>query len=237
MADCYTQFSTVFPIGSAANTAPALALYRQLADELAEAGETIGFAADEGGPPEAPHLWLYSDDNGDPEHVITFAIRCATALNLVGHWGFVWGLGCSRPCLDGFGGGAHVLDLGRRKTVAWLDCETWLVGQLAIEDGPRPQPATLLHDAATREGWTRATELAVLLDFIDALVTDDPGVADRLQAHLATTSAELGEMRCRECGELMVIAAEGTSHHVGRGMDGIDHGRDRDHVAIADGEG
>ena len=33
------------------------------------------------------------------------------------------------------------------------------------------------------------------------------------------------------------IADAGTLHHLGSGMDGIDHGRDRDHVAIPKTEG
>ena len=35
----------------------------------------------------------------------------------------------------------------------------------------------------------------------------------------------------------MFIADAGTSHHWGSGMDGIDHDRDRDHVAIPEMEG
>ena len=237
MADYTTSFSTTLPLGSASNIAPALALYRQLAAELETAGETIGFEVAESGTPEAPQLWLHASDNGEPEHVIAFALRCAEQFGLTGQWGFAWGLGCSRPRLDGFGGGAHVLDLGRRETVAWVDCETWLAEQIAARAAVPMRAETLLRDAAAREGWTAATEASVLLGFIDGLIADDLGVADRLQAHLATASAELGEMRCRECGEPMAITAEGTSHHAGNGLDGIDHDRDRNHVAILDGEG
>ena len=86
-------------------------------------------------------------------------------------------------------------------------------------------------------GWTAATEAGVLLAFVDSLIADDPGVADRLEAHLAAASAEPEAMLCSECGEPMLTATEGTSHHAGDTMDGIDHSRDRDHVAIADGEG
>ncbi|MDT7953438.1 MAG: hypothetical protein RQ966_18200 [Acetobacteraceae bacterium] len=237
MADYYTEFSTVLPIGLAANVAPALTFYRQIADELEAAGETIGFKAAESGTPEAPQLWLHADDNGEPEHIIAFALCCAEVFDLTGLWGFRWVLSASKPLLDAYGGGAHVLDLGRRETVAWLDCDHWLTERLAVGEA-KPVPAeALLQPVAAAQGWAAATQAGVLLDFIDALVADDPGVAGRLRAHLAAVSAEPEEMLCRECGEPVVIAAEGTSHHVGCGMDGIDHGRDRDHVAIADGRG
>ena len=32
----------------------------------------------------------------------------------------------------------------------------------------------------------------------------------------------------------MVIEESGVSHHAGDGADGIDHGRDLDHVAVAE---
>lgn len=139
MADDYTLFSATLPIGSAANIAPALALYEQLADELANQDEVIGFIAEaahaEG--EEAASLWLHdAAGDGDPEHVIAFALRCAEAFGLTGRWGFVWALTCSKPRLDGFGGGAQVLDLGQRKSLAWMDCEYWLAAALDPETDP-----------------------------------------------------------------------------------------------------
>jgi hypothetical protein len=136
MADYYTQFSCLLPLRAASNVAPALALYERLADELDAVDEVIGFAAEAAhGEGNAALLWLHDDvGDGNPEHVIAFVLRCAEAFGLTGRWGFVWGLSCSRARLDGFGGGAHVLDLGRRETVAWLDCEHWLVEQLATDE-------------------------------------------------------------------------------------------------------
>ena len=91
-------------------------------------------------------------------------------------------------------------------------------------------------------------------------ITANPAVAGRFRAFFVKV-AEPNEMLCRECGEPMFIVVEGTSHHVrlasprvpcapcvlptlgaerpdaGDGMDGIDHDRDRDHTATADGEG
>ena len=46
MANYYTLLSVLFPVGSAGNVAPALALYREFRDELDEAGEWVGFAAE-----------------------------------------------------------------------------------------------------------------------------------------------------------------------------------------------
>ena len=43
-------------------------------------------------------------------------------------------------------------------------------------------------------------------------------------------------MSCRECGQPMFLTAESTGHHAGDTFDGIDHARDRDHTAVADGE-
>ena len=71
-------------------------------------------------------LWIYSEENGEPEQVIKFALRCAEAMDLTGIWGFAWGLSCSKPRLDGYGGGAQILDLGRRDTIERIDCSTWV---------------------------------------------------------------------------------------------------------------
>lgn len=55
-----------------------------------------------------------------------FVLRCAEAFDVQGSWGFSWGLTCTKPRTDGFGGGALVLDLGRRERIAWIDCADWL---------------------------------------------------------------------------------------------------------------
>ena len=71
-------------------------------------------------------LWIHADEYGDPEHVARFVLRCADALDLKGTWGFCWSLTCSKPRIDGFGGGGLVLDLAMRETVASIDCADWL---------------------------------------------------------------------------------------------------------------
>ena len=76
-------------------------------------------------------LWIRdADGQGDPEHVIAFVLACGKAFDLTGRWGFAWALTCSKPRLDGFGGGAQLIDLGARRSLAWLDCSDWLLGAL-----------------------------------------------------------------------------------------------------------
>jgi hypothetical protein len=138
MADYFTQFSCIFNVGSAENAALAATIYGELAVELdQEEGTELGFEFEvdlEDGPGA---LWIHSDENGEPEHVIKFVLNCAERMNLSGVWGFTWGLSCSRPRLDAFGGGAQILDLGRRKTLHWIDCSNWVIEQMAVhEDHP-----------------------------------------------------------------------------------------------------
>ena len=80
-------------------------------------------------------LWMRDDTTGDPAHVIRFVQRCATAFGLSGRWGFQYANTCSRPRPDGFGGGAHVLDLATGETVAWTYTHGWLAQVL---DGGDP---------------------------------------------------------------------------------------------------
>lgn len=236
MADYYTLFSVMFPVGSAGNVAPALALCRQLAEELDGQGQTVGFETRTDDEPGSAELWLHDGGCGDPEHVITFALRCAEAFGLQGLWGFRWCLWCSRARLDGYGGGAQLLDLGRRRSLDWLDCEHWVADGVAGPGQPRTPAEAILFPAAAAQGWTEAARARELLAFVDAEIAADPGVANRLQAHLAERSARLDTMLCRECGKPMFIEDNGVSHHEGGGLDGIDYNRDADHVAVAEVE-
>ena len=124
MPNYYTQFSCTFDVGSAKNAIAALALLDRLRDDPEGDEPPYGFDAvvDASNPNT---LWL-CDGAGDPEHVIAFVLACAEAFDLSGRWGFVWALTCSKPRLDGFGGGAQLIDLGARKSIAWLDCNHWL---------------------------------------------------------------------------------------------------------------
>ena len=94
MGDYFTHFSCQLEVG-AANIAPALALYAQMARDLeADDGLAMGFAAEASFRAPAA-LWLHDEDHGEPEHVIAFALRCAEAFDLKGRWGFCWALTCS----------------------------------------------------------------------------------------------------------------------------------------------
>jgi hypothetical protein len=127
MADYFTQFSCVLDVGSADNAAAALAIHAQMAIDLERDDDiAIGFrVAVSSDDPSS--LWLTDDDgHGEPEYVVGFVLRCAEAFGLTGRWGFVWALTCTRARLDGFGGGAQVLDLAARKSLDWIDCSHWL---------------------------------------------------------------------------------------------------------------
>ena len=61
-------------------------------------------------------------------------LRLAEDLDLTGLWGFQYALTCSRPRLDAFGGGAHIIDLGARKSIGWTSTQEWLAAALNGED-------------------------------------------------------------------------------------------------------
>ena len=131
MADYYTSFSCLLDVGSPDNARKALDLYRVFADELDETEYcTIGFdvTVETGG--NGSTLWIHDGDSADPEHVIQFARRCAEAFGLKGRWGFEYANTCSKPRLDAYGGGAHVLDLGSGRTIGWISTYEWLAAQL-----------------------------------------------------------------------------------------------------------
>ena len=134
MAEFYTQFSCIFDVGTADNAKRAERVRAEFAAELhREEGGYPGFAMavqPEIGPGA---LWLCSDEQGEPEHVIGFVLRCAEALDLAGVWGFSWSHSCSKPRVDAFGGGAHVLDLGARRSLADIDCSNFVHEQIARE--------------------------------------------------------------------------------------------------------
>ena len=129
MSDYFTQFSCSLNVGSA-NAARALDLLAAMQEGSDDEDATYGLEVDV--DPRHPGTLFITDGDGfgDPEHVIKFVLRCAVAFDLTGRWGFTWALTCSRHRLDGFGGGAQLLDLGRRKSVAWTDCSHWLAAVL-----------------------------------------------------------------------------------------------------------
>ena len=128
MADYSTQFSCALDLGSAANAAAALDLLDAMRDVPGD-DAPYGFDAEVDFTDPA-HIIMTDGRQGEPEHVIAFVLRCAEAFGLTGRWGFTWALTCSKPRLDGFGGGAQLIDLGARASLTWVDCDHWLTARL-----------------------------------------------------------------------------------------------------------
>jgi len=136
MADYFTRFSCLLDVGTSENALAAHRMFVQSRLEDADRDEPLcsGFelSLQEG---DAAHvLWIHDDVSGDVEQVIGFVLRLAEAFDLKGLWGFTYALTCSRPRLDAFGGGAHVIDLGARKSIGWTSTQEWLAAALSGED-------------------------------------------------------------------------------------------------------
>lgn len=137
MADYFTHFSCLLDVGSPDKAARALALFQSLraADQDADDPEEVaGFTLARHDAAEGSTLWIHDDDHGDVEAVIRFVLRLAEELDLTDLWGFQYALTCSRPRLDAFAGGAHVIDLGARKSIGWTSTQEWLAAALNGED-------------------------------------------------------------------------------------------------------
>ncbi|MDH2091409.1 hypothetical protein CN884_22365 [Ochrobactrum sp. 30A/1000/2015] len=135
MADYFTHFSCLLDVGTPDNASRALDLYNQLSEEGASEeppsdGFLLSIQAEHGGT----KLWMHDDVTGDPERLIQFVKRCAAEFGLTGRWGFQYANACSKPRVDGFGGGAHVLDLATGETVAWTYTDGWLAEVLSGGD-------------------------------------------------------------------------------------------------------
>ena len=136
MAEYRTHFSCLLNVGTPDNAASALELYNRLSEDGASEdppseGFLLSIQPEHGGT----QLWMHDDGTGDPEHVIRFVKRCASVFGLTGLWGFQYANTCSKPRVDGFGGGAHVLNLATGETVAWTYTDRWLADVL---DGENP---------------------------------------------------------------------------------------------------
>lgn len=136
MADYFTQFSCVMDVETPAKAIAALDLFLRLReeDEALDDPEFSGFALSLQDGPGSTVLWFHDDGQGDVEGVIRFVLRLAEDLDLTGLWGFDYAHTCSRPRLEAFGGGAHVIDLGTRKSIGWISTHEWLTAALNGED-------------------------------------------------------------------------------------------------------
>jgi hypothetical protein len=130
VADYFTHFSCVLDVGIASKAIAALDLLLLLHEEDEALGdpEFSGFALSLQDGPGSSVLWFHDDGQGDVEGVIRFVLRLAEDLDLTGLWGFDYAHTCSRPRLEAFGGGAHVVDLG------WINTHEWLTATLNGED-------------------------------------------------------------------------------------------------------
>ncbi|CAM5531810.1 hypothetical protein MAUB1S_08876 [Mycolicibacterium aubagnense] len=135
MADYFTHFSCLLDVGTPQNAARALDLYNALmAENALEDPPSDGFVLSIEPEHGGSRLWMRDDGTGDPQSMITFVLRCAEVFDLQGRWGFQWAGTCSRPRVNAFSGGAHVLDLATRQTIAWIGTHGWLADNLAEGD-------------------------------------------------------------------------------------------------------
>ncbi|WP_395698493.1 hypothetical protein [Methylocella sp.] len=130
MADYFTHFSCLLDVRTPENAARALELYNDQPEDESGLRLSDGFLLSlEGG--SGTELWIYDDGSGDPERAIEFVLLCAETFDLKGLWGFEYANTCSKPRLDAFGGGAHVIDLGNRKSIGWVSTNEWLTAALS----------------------------------------------------------------------------------------------------------
>ncbi|WMT88356.1 hypothetical protein NO932_07015 [Pelagibacterium sp. 26DY04] len=131
MTDFLTRFSCLFDVGTAANAARAFDIYSALIAENAREDPQAEAFLLSLTPQHGPaRLWLRDPGSADQQLAITFVTRCAAAFGLTGRWGFQWANIASDPVVDGFSGGAHVLDLATGQTVEWISTGRWLVDHL-----------------------------------------------------------------------------------------------------------
>ncbi|WP_374544401.1 hypothetical protein [Rhodoblastus sp.] len=137
MANYFTHFSCLLNVGTPENAARALDLYNKLSEEGASEeppseGFLLSIEPEHGGA----QLWMHDEETGDPERLIQFVKLCAAEFGLTGRWGFQYADTCSRPRVNAFRGGAHVLDLATGETVDWIYTDGWLAETIAGEGGP-----------------------------------------------------------------------------------------------------
>ena len=136
MADYFTRFSYLLDVGTQDKAARAFEAFMALRNDAYAETEDLhcGFDLSIQTDSSGSTLWIHDDGNGDTEAVIQFVLRLAGELDLTGLWGFQYALTCSRPRIEAFGGGAHVIDLGARKSVGWTSSQDWLAAALNGED-------------------------------------------------------------------------------------------------------
>lgn len=138
MANYHTQFSAMLPLpGSDDQIEDVMTLFDSPKLWHPSFGDSHPDFFDEGFEIEPVEGGLIISDGsgeGDVEAVIAFVIALAKQEKLTGLWGFSYAFTCSKGRVDAFDGGAHVIDLGKAKTVAYINAREWLLLALA-EDG------------------------------------------------------------------------------------------------------
>jgi hypothetical protein len=136
MADYFTHLSCLLDVGTPERAARVIDFFAALRDDddKSEEPQFHGFDLSVQDGPKCGVLWIHDDESGDVEAVTAFILRLAEELDLSGLWGFEHSNTCSRPRLDAFGGGAHLIDLGARKVICWVNTQTWLADALNGED-------------------------------------------------------------------------------------------------------
>lgn len=135
MANYYTQFSTALDVGTVQNALLALGLFHKEPETDDDIDWSCGFNLSLDATPGSSTLYLEDGGAGDLETLIAFVIHCAEVFDLKGVWGFEYANTCSKARLDGFGGGAHAIDLQKRETIAWLSTFEWLTETLTKAGG------------------------------------------------------------------------------------------------------
>ena len=137
MTEHHTRFSCLLDVATPGNAARAFDIYSTLMAENARedppAEPFLLSLTPEHGP---TRLWLRDLNSADQQLAITFVTRCAEAFGLIGRWGLQWANIASDPVVNGFSGGAHVLDLSTGATVEWMSTGRWLADRLG-EGGAR----------------------------------------------------------------------------------------------------
>jgi hypothetical protein len=135
MADYFTKVSCVLDVGAPVNAARAFEIYKADCPDGVEAQFSNGLFVSVPSEDAGSQFWIRDEGAGDPESVIRFVKICASEFGLSGCWGFQYSNTCSQPRLDGFGGGAHVLDLATGQAIAWFYTENWIAQTIADAGG------------------------------------------------------------------------------------------------------
>lgn len=125
MPDYFARFCTVLDVRTMDNALDAVDLHRKDPMTHEDFHWSGGFALTPA-PDQAGILYIEDGGAGDVESVVAFVLMCARRFDLAGLWGFQYANTCSHSRIDGFGGGAYLLNLTTRESVFWIGTHEWL---------------------------------------------------------------------------------------------------------------